>query len=162
MRVKTFIFTLLTIAWMLLIFSFSHRPGPDSQHDSYEVGMMTGRVVIEDFEEWSFVDQLAFAMKVDHPIRKLAHFTEYFILATLLVGAVDNRNRKRSLRLLIPWAVAAFYAVTDEVHQFFIPGRNCNVGDVLIDSAGAFVGVLISVLVVDAVGRRRCNLIDEN
>lgn len=161
-RIVNLIYIILALAWMFVIFTFSHRPGPDSQHDSYEVGMMTGRVVIEDFEEWSFVDQLAFAMKVDHPIRKLAHFTEYLILATLLVGAVDNRNRKRSLRLLIPWAVAAFYAVTDEVHQFFIPGRNCNVGDVLIDSAGAFVGVLISVLVVDAVGRRRCNLIDEN
>ncbi len=162
MRVRTLIFTLITIAWMLLVFTYSHRPGPDSQHDSYDVGMMTGRIVIDDFEEWSFVDQFTFAMKVDHPLRKLAHFTEYFILATLLVGAVDNRNRKRRLRLLIPWAVAAFYAVTDEVHQFFIPGRNCNVIDVLIDSAGAFVGVLISVLVVDAVGRRRCNLIDEN
>ena len=140
---------------MILIFAFSHRPGPESQQDSYEVGMMTGHIVIEDFEEWSFVDQLAFAIRYDHPIRKLAHFTEYFILAVFLVGAVDSGDRKRSLRLLIPLAIAAFYAVTDEVHQFFIPGRNCNVGDVLIDSAGAFVGVLVSVLVVDAVGRRR-------
>lgn len=156
MRVRMFIFTLLTIAWMLLIFMYSHRPSTESHQDSYEVGLMTGRIVIEDFEEWSFVDQLAFAIKVDHPIRKLAHFTEYFILAIFLVGAVDNSLRKRALRLLIPWAVAAFYAVTDEVHQFFIPGRNCNVGDVHIDSTGAFVGVLISVLIVDAVGRRRC------
>ncbi|MBR3599973.1 MAG: VanZ family protein, partial [Lachnospiraceae bacterium] len=69
---------------MGVIFFYSHRPGSESQQDSYEVGMMTGHVVVEDFEEWSFVDQLAFAMKVDHPIRKLAHFTEYLILAVLL------------------------------------------------------------------------------
>ena len=79
---------------MFLIFFYSHRPAEVSAQDSYEVGMMTGHVVIEDFEEWSFVDQLAFAMKVDHPIRKLAHFTEYFILAVLLCGAVDRKGRK--------------------------------------------------------------------
>ncbi len=155
---KRLVFSVLAVVWMCLIFAYSHCPGPESQQDSYQVGMMTGHVVVEDFEEWSFVDQLAFAMKVDHPIRKLAHFTEYLILAIFLVGAVDNSLRRRTLRLLIPLAVATFYAVTDELHQFFIPGRNCNVGDVLIDSAGAFVGVLLSILVVDAVGRRRNNL----
>ena len=159
---KRLVFSVLAVVWMCLIFAYSHRPGTESQEDSCGMGLLFGRIVISDFEEWPEEDQLAFAMKVDHPIRKLAHFTEYLILAIFLVGALDNSLRRRILRLIIPWAVAAFYAVTDELHQFFIPGRNCNVGDVLIDSAGAFVGVLLSILVVDAVGRRRNNLIDMN
>lgn len=156
MRGKSIFFFILTIAWMLLIFMLSHRPGSESQQDSFSIGMLFCEIFVPSFEDMSPDEQMELALKLDHPIRKLAHFTEYFILAVLLVGAVDSRDRKRSLRLLIPWAIAAFYAATDEIHQFFIPGRNCNVGDVLIDSAGAFVGVLLSVLIVDAVGRRRC------
>ncbi len=158
MKIKSFVFFVLALLWMALIFAFSHRPGPESQQDSYGVGMMTGRVVIEDFEEWSFLDQLTFAKKVDHPIRKLAHFTEFFILAVFLVGAVDNRRRKRTLRLLIPWAIATFYAVTDELHQFFIPGRNCNALDVLIDSAGACMGALVCLGVVHLFSRKKESL----
>jgi VanZ family protein len=33
------------------------------------------------------------------------------------------------------------YAVSDEVHQLFVPGRGAQVTDVLIDNAGAFVGI---------------------
>ncbi len=154
MKIRTIIFCVCAVTWMCVIFYYSHRPAEVSAQDSYEVGMMTGRVVIEDFEEWSFVDQLAFAMKVDHPIRKLAHFTEYFILAVLLFGAVDSSKRRTVLRWLIPWLISTLYAVSDEVHQYFIPGRNCNVLDVIIDSSGACVGALVCLGVV-ALYRRR-------
>ena len=33
------------------------------------------------------------------------------------------------------------YAITDEIHQLFIPGRNGNVVDVLIDSCGGLIGI---------------------
>ncbi len=41
----------------------------------------------------------------------------------------------------IACAVAAAYAVTDEIHQAFVPGRQAQVGDVLIDTAGAALGI---------------------
>ncbi len=190
-EVKRIVLCILVMFWMILIFLLSHRPGPESQQDSYEVGIMTGHVVIEDFEEWSFVDQLAFAMKVDHPIRKLAHFTEYLILAVLLCGAVyggraeasagtvyggraeastgavngggaeasagtvDGGKPRTWLRWLLPWLIATLYAVSDEVHQYFIPGRSCQVGDVMIDSAGACVGVMVVMGIVHLLGRKR-------
>ena len=40
-------------------------------------------------------------------------------------------------------AVAALYAVTDEFHQSFVPGRYPDVRDVLVDTAGALVAVLL-------------------
>ena len=191
MNKRNIMFIVFTILWMSIIFMFSHRPAEVSAQDSYEVGMMTGHVVVEDFEEWSFVDQLAFAMKVDHPIRKLAHFTEYLILAVLLCGAVYggraevsagavnggrseesagavngggaevsagaiNGGKPRAwLRWLLPWLIATLYAVSDEFHQYFIPGRSCQVGDVMIDSAGACVGVLVVMGIVHLLGRKR-------
>ncbi len=162
MKLKKSIFVIVAISWMVLIFMYSHQPGSESKQSSYWFGKLFCEIFIPSFEDMSVGYQMELACELDYPIRKLAHFTEYLILAIFLVGALDNSLRRRILRLIIPWAVAAFYAVTDEIHQFFIPGRNCNVGDVLIDSAGAFVGVLLSILVVDAVGRRRNNLIDMN
>jgi VanZ family protein len=48
---------------------------------------------------------------------------------------------------LIAWAIGTIYAVTDEIHQYFVPERACAVTDMLIDSAGVVVGVGIMMLI---------------
>ena len=45
--------------------------------------------------------------------------------------------------MVLPWLIAAGYAATDEFHQLFVPGRSGQVSDVILDSAGAAIGVLI-------------------
>jgi VanZ family protein len=67
-------------------------------------------------------------------LRKLAHITEYAILGALLLRA----TRRPGLAL----ALAALYAVSDEVHQHVVEGRHAAALDVVIDSAGALVGIL--------------------
>ena len=50
------------------------------------------------------------------------------------------------LMLLILWMILIFcfiYACTDEFHQLFVMGRSCEMRDVLIDTLGSFVGILI-------------------
>lgn len=47
----------------------------------------------------------------------------------------------------LAWMVGTLYAVSDEVHQFFVPGRSCEVRDMVIDSCGVAAGVLIMLLV---------------
>jgi VanZ family protein len=67
-------------------------------------------------------------------LRKLAHVTEYAILAALLC---------RAFRGVVPAVVlAALYAVTDEVHQTFVDGRLGTPRDVAIDLVGVLVGVV--------------------
>ncbi|MGV8147186.1 MAG: VanZ family protein [Alkaliphilus sp.] len=39
--------------------------------------------------------------------------------------------------------VCVLYAISDETHQIFVPGRSAQVSDILIDSVGAAVGILI-------------------
>ena len=43
---------------------------------------------------------------------------------------------------MFPWGIATAYAVTDEFHQLFVPGRSGQMTDVMIDSGGALVGLL--------------------
>jgi VanZ family protein len=71
----------------------------------------------------------------DLVLRKLAHVSEYAILGFLLARAI----RRPGLAVVL----AAGYAPTDEVHQTFVRGRHGAPLDVVIDSAGALVGVLL-------------------
>lgn len=159
MKIIRYFFLMLTLIWMVIIFMYSHRPGPESKQDSYKFGMIFCRVFIINYEEMSPDEQMELAYKMDHPVRKLAHFTEYFILGVFLFGAVDSKKRRIVMRWFLPWLIATLYAVSDEVHQFFIPGRNCNAWDVFIDSAGACVGVIICILVTRLANNRCQNRI---
>ncbi|HET8591418.1 MAG TPA: VanZ family protein [Nakamurella sp.] len=100
-------------------------------------------------------------------VRKCAHFGAYLILGALVAGAwrcwpgrrfgaVSGGDLRRTAgrwwrisdwSRLGPVVVAAAYAVTDEIHQSFVAGRSAQVTDVLIDTAGALVGVgLVAML----------------
>ena len=77
-------------------------------------------------------------------VRKLGHWSEYFILARLLVGAVTGQFPlwKPSRHLLWSLLLAILYAAGDEWHQSFVPSRSASIFDVLIDSFGALCGAL--------------------
>ena len=69
----------------------------------------------------------------DYVLRKLAHLTEYAVLAALLIRATGS----------YAWAfgLAVAYAATDEVHQLFVRGRHGSPIDVGIDAVGALIGL---------------------
>jgi VanZ family protein len=69
----------------------------------------------------------------DTILRKCAHMTEYAILALLLVRACGSTATS--------FALGVAYAVTDEVHQLFVPGRHGSPVDVAIDAVGVLVGL---------------------
>ena len=73
----------------------------------------------------------------DFILRKAAHVTEYFLLAFLLRRAFCGTFAMNARSLfLYPATVALLYAISDEIHQSFTPGRTCSMGDVVIDAAG--------------------------
>ena len=72
----------------------------------------------------------------DLALRKLAHVTEYAILAILLVRAC----RRPPLALLL----GVLYSVSDEFHQTFVRGREGRPRDVLIDTIGLTIGLLVA------------------
>lgn len=81
-------------------------------------------------------------------IRKLSHWSEYFIFSLLLIRAVHGRLKgKGELRRAI-WVAAAvaLYALSDEIHQVFVPSRSPSLADVTIDSFGGICGILWTYL----------------
>ena len=86
---------------------------------------------------FSGIPYLKSELKYDFILRKIAHITEYFILTFLLYRAFKGSFHINVFRLFAyPAALSFLYAVSDEIHQSFIPGRTCTVRDVLIDSIG--------------------------
>ena len=79
-------------------------------------------------------------------IRKLGHVTEYAVLAILLWRALrGGRSFQAHLTLLffVSWLACALFAASDEFHQSFVPSRTSSVHDVMIDTCGALIGLLI-------------------
>ncbi len=72
----------------------------------------------------------------DLVLRKLAHVGEYAVLGLLLARALG--------REVAAFAAGVAYAVTDELHQHFVPGRQAAARDVAVDAAGVLVGTLVA------------------
>jgi len=80
---------------------------------------------------------------VDLLLRKAAHMTEYALLTILLIRALGQSGVARP----VPWAagLAVAYAISDEFHQSFVPGRAGLPRDVLIDAVGIAIACALAV-----------------
>lgn len=159
MKIRKRIFIILTIAWMIIIFLMSSQPAPDSTETSLAVGHAVCTLFVPGYSKMSTDDQLQLAKKIDHPVRKTAHATEYAILAMLIFAAISGMydNMVRIKHNLISLGFTTAYAVSDEIHQYFVPGRACMLTDVMIDLSGALVGLILVSLVKKRPYKNRCN-----
>ena len=80
----------------------------------------------------------------DHPRRKLAHVLEYAGLSLLLYRAFRLHVCRPSRAWLLAGLVAALYAVSDEWHQTFVPGRERTARDVALDGIGVMGACMLS------------------
>jgi len=76
-------------------------------------------------------------------VRKAGHVTEYGILAALLFRSWRTLSSDLLNRTTAALIVAMLFAASDEFHQSFFPSRTASLGDVLIDSSGALLGVIL-------------------
>ena len=85
--------------------------------------------------------------KYQFPFRKAAHFGIYMLLGFSLANAfLSTVKGKKYISYICALACGILYAILDEWHQNFSDGRGPSARDVLIDSSGALVGILIFVL----------------
>jgi VanZ family protein len=82
----------------------------------------------------------------------LAHFVEYAVLGALVTFAVGLKWSRAPLFAVV---FSAAYAVTDEFHQSFVPGRVPDPMDLLVDIAGATVGAALAWWIMKKAARRR-------
>lgn len=127
---------ILVALWMLLIFCLSGQPAIDS------------KALSSDTAIWivQFLEQLCpcFDMQatdIHSPLRKIAHFFLYFVLGLLFTWSMHIEKGNRNKKVMVAIAFCFFYALTDECHQAFVPGRGAQWSDVLLDSIGGLCGI---------------------
>jgi VanZ family protein len=91
-------------------------------------------------------------------ITKIYHIVIFFLLSLFLLLAIVKGKFKNKYFTIVAILIALLYATTDEIHQFFVPGRNPAVNDVLIDSLGILVaGIFYSVRLRISLHKRKPN-----
>ncbi len=83
---------------------------------------------------------------------KIEHFSAYLILAVLLNLTLIVQNKFETLRKyssLSTLTIIAFYALFDELHQLFIPGRDCEALDWVADFIGAILGIILINIILN-------------
>jgi VanZ family protein len=74
--------------------------------------------------------------------RKAAHALIYFVLGVLMLAVVRDYASSRTRAVWISILFVLLYALSDELHQAFVPGRSAELRDVLIDSIAGSIGIL--------------------
>jgi VanZ family protein len=124
------------ILWMVLIFCLSNQPATQS------AALSTGiaELIVQSIEKVTHYFGFDIA-QFDYIVRKNAHFFVYFVLGMLVLHALKRSGMSRYRAIRIALLICVLYAISDEIHQQFVPGRGPGIKDVFIDSAGAMVGI---------------------
>lgn len=120
---------------MGIIFFMSHQTGDVSSNQS--------DLVIKIFEFLGIRLDSYFGELATFIIRKASHFTEYLILFLLLYRVNCLYMGKRNAKLYTLLGVL-LYAGSDEIHQYFIPGRAMAFKDVIIDISGGGIAMILT------------------
>lgn len=132
----------LIIFLMSLIFSFSSQPAKKSESLSDNVTLVvidiTAKLTNQDIsrnKQEKLIKQLRFY------IRKTAHFSLYFVLGVLIFNLLKKYSINK--QVLFSLIICFLYACSDEVHQYFVMNRTAKLFDVLVDTLGSLIGILI-------------------
>ena len=123
---------ILVVAVAVIIFYLSAQNGEESSSTS---GFFT-----------KLVTALAGRPVKESVVRSLAHFCEFaglgLLVANLFFAIKDN------LKPFLSIILSSGYAITDEIHQIFVPGRACQLTDLAIDICGIVLGVVVFCVLI--------------
>ncbi len=125
---------ILVIIWMVIIYYLSSQSANDSEVLSSGITDLIYQLLN------SILPKLNIET-LHSIIRTLAHFTLYLVLGVLLLNALNQCDQKQRTNFLLALLISLLYAISDEIHQIFVPGRAFQIFDVLIDFIGSIIGI---------------------
>ena len=139
---------------MYCILNFSGQSGVDSAQLSYKV---TEKLIViaSDITDKNLTQTeiAVYTEKYHYYVRKLAHFTEYMILAITVAFPLYVYGMRGFFLVIFAGIFCVGFACLDEYRQSFSLGRTPSKKDVFIDSCGVFVGIFIT-RIVGFIGRK--------
>lgn len=140
----------LVLSWMLFLFIMSSKVREDSDKLSRGITKKTVSVLEKMYPNIEInID------KFNYIIRKNAHFFGYLLLG-IFISLLLRVNGVRGFKLFIYSLITCIvYAISDEVHQYFVPGRGPEIRDVIIDSLGSIIGITINFITINLLKRNK-------
>lgn len=142
---------IIAIICCIIIFSFSAVPATASTKQSK--GLTYNVIKLLNGNKLTEKELVKLTKRVNPVIRKIAHFSIYMILAIFTYMFIEELNiksksEKERLRknIIYTCIFCIIYAVFDEIHQIYVPGRTGKVIDVIIDTLGACTGITIILI----------------
>ena len=143
-RIIRYILIILIIITCYSIFNFSAEEGEVSSSTSKKVAIAIIKITNKNITEQELQEKVAL---VEPFIRKLAHFSIYMFLGILVSSCSMTFKWGFFKKFNISILFCFLYACTDEFHQLYVPGRSGKFSDVLIDTLGAFTGIILIFII---------------
>ena len=139
------ILILLLLGTFYIIFGFSSQDGEKSGSISRRI---TEKIAtfIPQIQKENEIEKENIMNTMERIIRKMAHFSIYTVVGLLSMALVSTYNIKEKNRLIISLTTGIIYASSDEIHQSFVPGRSPMITDIVIDTMGVILGILLIIL----------------
>ena len=146
-RLKKIIKIIFVILCMCTIFFFSNDKANASTKKSDGIIIKISEVLLG--KKLNNTEKKKYKNKYVVLVRKSAHFTIYLVLGLSFISLLKEYMiiDKRSIIYTIIFVF--LYACSDEIHQYFVPGRSCEIRDVFIDTLGGIVGCYFYKLILN-------------
>ena len=155
---KRIVLLILVLIGCITIFCFSEFSAGESTKQSR--GLTYNIIKVLNGNKLSEKELVKLTKRVNPVIRKIAHFSIYMILAIFTYMFIEELNiksksEKEKLRknILYTCIFCIIYAIFDEIHQIYVPGRTGKLIDVIIDTLGSCMG--ITLLLVNNIIKRK-------
>lgn len=139
------ILLVLLLGTLFLIFDFSSQDAEESGGLSSSIA----EFILKQVHHEEIENRQSILERIESIIRKVAHFSIYTLVGFLLMSFISTYDLKESKRIMVSLCVGILYATSDEIHQLFVPGRSGQITDVILDSMGVMLGILLLLMVLE-------------
>lgn len=145
-KIGKYISVILVIIWMGIVFWFSAQNGQQSKAQS---GSTIKKIVsIQNPESNNNIKKQNDIIESLQPVvRKMAHFTLYTLGGFLILNLMNNFKIGKLYKIMFSIGIGVVYAITDEIHQSFVPQRCGRIFDVFVDSCGVITGIILFIFI---------------
>ena len=137
---KRYIFTIILLIWGGVILFLSFQNGTDTAATSQDFTIRVLQLLRVDTNDWNFI------MLWDHRFRVLAHAVTFFVygmFGAFALGCDRGTHLAWWVFFVLSGIVLAVWAEVGKV-QMGIPGRHCDIGEMMLNLAGFVIGFVIN------------------
>lgn len=139
---------LLATCWMVVLFLMSGQDAGESSSLSGSFIDVLASIFDASYVQLSITEKVLIIAQLQGLVRIFAHFMAYCLLGIFVSASVQTLDLRFCGKLFFSFAVCLLYAISDELHQSYVPGRSMQLSDILVDSLGALTGFFIVLGIV--------------